>query len=45
MRIEQQRELPIDRFIKIVYIYKGKYNQESDDALLLKAMKYPKQTL
>jgi len=25
LRIEQNREQPIDKFVKVVWIYKGKY--------------------
>lgn len=42
--MEQGRELPIDKFIKIVYIYKGKLKLENNSTIS-KAMKNPKHSL
>ena len=39
MRIQQGREQPIDKFVKILYIYKGKYKF---DHKLLEIMTKPK---
>lgn len=42
MRIQQGREQPIDKFVKIIYIYKDKMKM---DKTLLPIMKQPKSFL
>lgn len=42
MRIQQGREQPIDKFVKIIYIYKDKMKM---DKTLLPIMKQPKSYL